>query len=99
MYWGTILLLSAGLLGVALAAWVVFRFYLSRDARYRRRLKRRNEMQWESERERQKRMLESRMREIHGEELRWRDAPPPEEASDRSWSSAGEERLPGTDEA
>ena len=99
MYWGTLLLLSAGLLGVVSAVWVVFRFYLSRDARYRRRLRRRNEIDWENERARQKRMLESRMREIHGQELRWKEAPLPEEATDRSWSRAGEERLPGRDEA
>jgi len=99
MYWGTLLLILVGLLGVASASWVVFRFYLSRGARYRRRLKRRNEMDWERQRLRQKRMLEARMREIHGEELRWREAPVPEEASDRSWSRAAEERLPGRDEA
>jgi hypothetical protein len=99
MNWGTLLLISVSLLGVASAAWVVFRFYLSRDARYRRRLKRRNEMDWERERVRQKRMLEARMREIHGKELRWKEAPVPEEASDRSWSRAEEESLPGRDEA
>jgi len=97
MYWGTLLLISVGLLGAT--AWVVFRFYLSRGARYRRRLARRNEIDWARERVRQKRLLEARMREIHGQELRWKEAPVPEEASDRSWSRAGEERIPGRDEA
>jgi hypothetical protein len=91
------LLLSVGLLGAAI--WVVFRCYLSRDARYKRRLKRRNEMDWERERARQKRMLEARMREIHGQELRWKEAPPPGEALGRSWGRAGQERLPERDEA
>lgn len=99
MYWGTLLLLSVGLLGAALAVWAVHRFYLSRDARYRRRLKRRNEIDWESERMRQRRMLEARMREIQGQELRWKEAPLPEEASDRSWGRAEQERPSGRDEA
>lgn len=99
MSWGTLLLISVGLLGVLATAWVVFRLYLSRGARYRRRLKRRNEMDWERERARQKRMLEARMREIHGKELRWKEAPVPEQATDRSWIRAGEERLSGQDEA
>jgi hypothetical protein len=93
------LLILVGLFGAASGAWIVFRLYVSRDARYRRRLRRRNEIDWESEQVRQQRMLEARMRELHGKELKWREAPVPDEALDRSWSRAEEERLPWRDEA
>jgi hypothetical protein len=99
MHWSVLLLISLALLGAATGLWVVFRLYLSRDARYQRRLRRRNELDWEHEQVRQQRMLEARMRELHGKELRWREAPVPDEAIDRSWSRAEEERLPWRDEA
>ena len=99
MGWWTLTLVSVGLLAVASVAWLAFRLYLGRDARYRRRLKRRNELQRASDRSRQGRMLEARMREVHERGLRWEEAPPPAEAEDRSWGRAGAERLPGRDEA
>lgn len=98
MGWWTLTLVSLGLLAGASGVWLAFRLYLGRDARYRRRLKRRQELQRASDRARQGRVLEARMREVHEQGLRWREAPPPAEAEDRSWGLAREERLTGRDE-
>jgi hypothetical protein len=98
MDWWTLLLTSLGLLTASSSAWLAFRFYLGRDARYRRRLERRNELQRASDKVRQRRMLEARMREVHEQGLRWKEAPLPAEAEDRSWGRAKEERLTGRDE-
>lgn len=87
--WWTLVLVSLGLLGAASGVWLAFRFYLGREARYRRRLERRNELRRASERATQARLLESRMREVHGQGLRWQEAPPPDEARDRSWGREG----------
>lgn len=92
MYLGLFLIVSLAL--VIVVGWVVFRAFLSRDARYERRLKHRNESHWEAEKERQERLLEARMHEIHGKGLRWMDAPVPDEESDRRWGKAAEEKLP-----
>lgn len=99
MRWLTLLLILAGALAAASVTWLAFRFYLGRKARYGRRLRRRNELQRAEDRARQRRMLEARMREVHEEGLRWREAPVPDEAQDRSWGRAREERLFGHDEA
>jgi len=99
MDWWTLLLIFLGLLTIASATWLAFRFYLGRDARYKRRLERRNELQRAKDKVRQRSMLEARMREVHEQGLRWMEAPPPAEAQDRSWGRAKEERLTGQDEA
>jgi hypothetical protein len=99
MDWRTLSLILVGLLVLVTASWLAFRRYLGRDARYRRRLKRRNELQRASDRVRQQRMLEVRMHEVHEQGLRWREAPAPAEALDKSWSRSGQEELRGQDEA
>ena len=98
MGWGALLLTLLGVLVVAAGSWLAFRRYLSRDARYRRRLMRRHEVQRARDRARQGRMLEARMREVHVQGLRWEEAPVPDEALDRSLGRAREERLFGRDE-
>jgi hypothetical protein len=99
MGWGALLLILAGVLVLAAGSWAVFRRYLSRDARYRRRLRRRHELQRASDRARQRRMLEAQMREVHEQGLRWKEAPAPDEALDRSWGRRREESLTSRDEA
>jgi uncharacterized membrane protein YccC len=99
MGWAGLLLTIVGILLAAAGSWLVFRRYLSRDARYRRRLRQRHELQRASDRERQGRMLEARMREVHEQGLRWKEAPLPDEALDRSWSRAREESLTIQEEA
>jgi hypothetical protein len=99
MGWWTLTLVSLGLIAAVSVVWLAFRFYLGRDARYRRRLERRNELRRASDRVTQGRLLEARMREVHAQGLRWEEAPPPAEAEDRSLGRAAEERLTGHDEA
>jgi hypothetical protein len=82
---------------VSIAGIVVFRRYLDKDARYERRLRRRNQIDWENEKLRQERLLEARMHEIHGQGLRWNEDIGSEEISDRSWGRAIEERIPKLD--
>lgn len=99
VYWLTLLLIFVGALAAASVTWLAFRLYLSRKARYRRRLRRRNELQRAVDRARQRRMLEARMREVHEQGLRWKEAPVPDEAQDRSLGRAREESLTGHDQA
>lgn len=96
MYSVILLLFLLVLLGTG--GSLVFSRFLSRDARYRRRLKKRNEEDWKAERLRQERLLEARMQEIHGKELGWRDASIPGKSFDRSWTAAREELLDIRDE-
>jgi|GEM_PF-3876508 len=76
-------LLSLPLL--ALTSWFVFRLYLSREARYARRLRRRQELQIAADRVRQRRMLEVRMREVHERGLRWSEDYPQAESFEGRW--------------
>lgn len=99
MNWLTLLLSFVGLLTITLVIWLAFRLYFSRNARYKRRLKRRNDLQWAKDKARQRRMLEARMKEVHEEGLRWKEAPVLDETADRSWSRAREERIFDQDEA
>jgi hypothetical protein len=91
MIWRTLLYLSASLPVLAALWWFVFRPFLSRDARYLRRLKRRHELQLASDRARQQRMLESRMREVHEQGLRWEEVGAHAETPDREWRQTDRE--------
>ena len=91
MDWRILLYLLTGLPVLAALWWFVFRPFLSRDARYLRRLKRRHELQLASDRARQQRMLESRMREVHAQGLRWEEVSAHVETPDREWRGGDHE--------